>query len=101
MSNRLEVRAIVQPGTPDERTINLVGRNGWTLMNLVKSGPMGCSPIDQPAPRWSAYVFNLRQDFGLSIVTLHETHGGLFAGTHGRYVLQDDVVIVEPEPETE
>jgi len=42
---------------------------------------------DNPAPRWSAYVHNLRES-GVEIETVTEPHGGDFAGHHGRYVLR-------------
>lgn len=84
MSTRFEVRAIVQSGTQDERPLKAVSWKSWTLANLVQAGPVWCSPIDQPAPRWSAYVFNLPQDFGFSIVTMNETHSGPLTGTHSR-----------------
>ncbi len=67
------------------------GRDLWALLNLIEAGPKGCTPIDNPAPRWSAYAFNLRKA-GLNIETVHEPHGGAFSGTHGRYVLHSKVV---------
>ncbi len=67
------------------------GRNGWALDRLREAGPRGCTPIDQPAPRWSAYVFNLR-GLGVPIETQFEPHGGEFSGTHGRYILRAQVV---------
>ncbi|GGE20567.1 hypothetical protein GCM10011360_06540 [Primorskyibacter flagellatus] len=71
--------------------ITLKGRDLWALLNLIDAGPKGCTPIDTPAPRWSAYVFNLRQ-VGFHIETVTEPHGGAFSGTHGRYVLHSKVV---------
>ena len=59
----------------------------WALEELRRAGAQGCTPIDSPAPRWSAYVFNLRT-LGVDIETIHEAHGGEFSGTHGRYVLR-------------
>ena len=64
------------------------------MLELVKAGQRGCSPIDNPGPRWSAYVFNLRTEFGVAIETIHENHGGQFAGTHARYVLHSTVEIL-------
>lgn len=63
------------------------GRDRWALESLILAGDAGCTPIDNPAPRWSAYAFNLRQ-VGVNIETIHEPHGGPFSGTHGRYVLR-------------
>lgn len=69
------------------------GRDAWALSELMKAGPKGCTPIDTPGPRWSAYVFNLR-GAGLAISTLHEPHSGQFSGTHARYVLNTNITIV-------
>ena len=44
----------------------------------------------KPAPRWSAYVHELRK-MGVEIETIHEAHGGKFPGHHARYVLRCDV----------
>lgn len=74
------------------RVLKLNGRDAWTLNELVRCGERGCTPIDNPAPRWSAYVHNLRKE-GLRIETITEPHGGTFAGTHARYVLRTPVTI--------
>lgn len=63
------------------------GREAWALDRLRAAGPKGCTPITEPAPRWSAYVHKLRER-GVPIETLTEPHGGEFAGHHGRYVLR-------------
>lgn len=62
--------------------MHLVGRNAWTLSELVRAGAKGCTPITNPAPRWSAYVHRLRHDYGLDIETIHEAHSGPFPGNH-------------------
>ena len=69
------------------------GRARWALERLRAAGEAGCTPITEPAPRWSAYVHDLRE-LGVEIETVHEKHGGEFAGTHGRYVLRCRVVPV-------
>lgn len=74
----------------------LHGREAWALDKLVLAGARGVTPIDTPAPRWSHYVFLLRQR-GVSIATIHEAHGGPFPGHHARYVLRADVEILERE----
>ncbi len=79
---------------PDGRAVTVIGRDAWALRNLVEAGKAGCTPIDHPGPRWSHYVFKLR-GFGFVIETVHESHGGPFAGTHARYVLRSDVEIVD------
>lgn len=83
---------------PDGKPFTVTGRDAWTLAQLVWAGSKGCTPIDNPAPRWSAYVFNLRE-MGLNIETRHEPHYGPFAGTHGRYVLLNTVEIIRRSDE--
>lgn len=77
--------------TGEAFTIQVKGRDAWALDRLREAGPKGCTPIDQPAPRWSAYIFNLR-GLRVPIETVTEPHGGAFAGTHGRYILRARVV---------
>ena len=72
------------------KVVVVIGRDAWALCALIEAGARGCTPIDAPAPRWSAYVFNLRR-MGFDIETLHEPHGGPYAGTHARYVLRSTV----------
>ena len=81
----------IQPEGGEPFTIEAKGRDAWALDRLREAGPRGCTPINQPAPRWSAYVFNLR-GLGVPIETVTEPHGGAFAGHHGRYVLRARVV---------
>tara|TARA_R100000935_G_scaffold55957_1_gene86608 strand:- start:1427 stop:1732 length:306 start_codon:yes stop_codon:yes gene_type:complete len=78
---------------PNGATAHIVvkGRDKWALGNLMNAGTTGCTPIDNPAPRWSAYVFNLRE-MGVQIDTIHEPHGGDFSGLHGRYVLRSRIL---------
>ena len=71
----------------EELTVAVLGRDRWALEQLISAGPKGCTPIDNPAPRWSGYVHRLRQ-LGVPIETLIEAHSGPFAGHHARYVLQ-------------
>ena len=61
-------------------------RLAWALEALLRAGARGITPLSHPAPRWSAYVFDLRA-LGLPIETIRERHGGEFPGHHGRYVL--------------
>ncbi len=70
------------------------GRDAWALLELIQAGEAGCTPIDHPGPRWSGYVFNLRQ-LGLAIETVHEPHQGPFPGRHARYVLRSRLRVVE------
>jgi hypothetical protein len=81
-------RYIITPeGGEEPFAIEAKGRNAWALDRLCEAGPKGLAPIDQPAPRLSAYVFNLR-GLGVPIETAREPHGGEFAGSHGRYFLR-------------
>lgn len=91
MSKRLIVTA---RHMPDGRAFTAHGRDAWALLQLIDAGPKGCTPIDNPGPRWSGYVFNLKRDHGLAIVTHHEAHRGNFPGTHGRYVLMSELEII-------
>jgi hypothetical protein len=95
MVKRLKITARV---LPDGKPIMVHGRDGWALSELVRCGQSGCTPIDNPGPRWSAYVHKLRHEYGLSIETINENHGGPFAGTHARYVLRSHIQIVEIGP---
>lgn len=70
--------------------ITVSGRTLWGLESLIQAGAIGCTPIDTPGPRWSAYVFNLRE-LGVEITSVTEPHGGPFAGHHARYVLRSRV----------
>ncbi len=82
------------------RTIELIGRNAWALGALIHAGPVGCTPITTPGPRWSSYVHKLRHLHGLEIQTIDEEHGGPYAGTHARYILKSRVEFVEAVEES-
>jgi hypothetical protein len=56
MSNKLAIEYII-----DGNTHNVAGRDAWALSELIKAGEKGCTPVNNPAPRWSAYVHNLRK----------------------------------------
>jgi Winged helix domain len=78
------------------RAFELTGRDAWALSRLIAAGAKGVTPITEPGPRWSGYVFNLRR-MGLNIETRHESHAGPFPGTHARYVLHDKVQLLTPD----
>lgn len=80
----------VTPRAGEVFRIVVKGRDRWALEQLRKAGARGCTPIHNPAPRWAAYVHNLRER-GLEIETITEPHGGDFAGHHARYVLRSGV----------
>jgi hypothetical protein len=52
-------------------TLTFEGRGAFALDQLIKAGQRGCTPIDNPAPRWAHYVYKLRR-VGLSIQTHDE-----------------------------
>ena len=94
--NTLKKQAIhagfmVYPAQGDPFLINVNGRIKWALERLLGSGSAGCTPLTQPAPRWSHYIHQLR-GMGVEIETIHEPHGGGYPGHHGRYVLRARVV---------
>jgi hypothetical protein len=93
--NKLTVTVRIEP---DGDAVTLSGRDAWTMQQLLAAGERGCTPIDNPAPRWSGYVFNLRQ-MGFDIETVHEPHKGQFPGTHARYILRNHMTLCEQECE--
>lgn len=74
-----------------KREFILKGRCRWALENLMKAGAAGCTPIDHPGPRWSAYRWTLVHEYGVEIETKHERHGPPFEGSHARYTLVSQV----------
>lgn len=78
------------PGGERPRTFELKGRLGWALAQLATAGAQGVTPIERPAPRWSAYVHDLRT-IGFPIDTELVAHDGPYAGHHARYRLACDV----------
>ena len=72
------------------------GRDRWALEQLIEAGTKGVTPIDNPAPRWGAYIHKLREA-GVHVETVTEVHGGPFADTHARYVLRDHVCLLGQE----
>jgi hypothetical protein len=78
------------------RILELAGREDWALDSLLSAGPLGCTPIEHPGPRWSDYVFKLRRR-GINVETITEAHEGPYAGHHARYVLRDRVERLDPE----
>ena len=96
MTKRISITATVTEGVIT-RSITVSGRDAWALQELVAAGGKGCTPIDNPGPRWSAYVHKLRHRYGLTIETIHESHGGEFPGNHARYILRTKVTIRDDE----
>lgn len=81
---------IIHPEGAAPFAIQIKGREQWALERLDQAGPKGCTPITEPAPRWSAYVHRLRK-MGVAIETHHEPHGGAYPGNHARYILKAKV----------
>jgi hypothetical protein len=90
---RLMLKIRIGSGGP---VVILRGRDAWALQQLQAANDNGCTPIDNPAPRWSAYVHKLRKA-GIVAETIRERHGGPFAGEHARYVLRTEITILEIE----
>lgn len=80
------------PGGERPRTFELKGSLGWTVYQLAQAGAQGVTPIERPAPRWSAYVHDLRR-MGLPIETELAAHKGRYPGQHARYVLACDITL--------
>jgi hypothetical protein len=87
---------IVQDTRGEPRRIAVSGRDRWALESLMRAGPKGCTPIDHPGPRWSAYVFNLKEA-GVAIEKVTEPHKGHFPGHHARYRLACTVAPIRAE----
>jgi hypothetical protein len=66
------------------------------IVGIESSHDNGCTPIDQPGPRWSGYVHKLHKA-GIVIETIREVHGAPFSGLHARYVLRSLITILEKE----
>lgn len=86
---RLSIHVEVQDDD-GAHSIVVHGRDAWALRELVYAGNTGCTPLDNPGPRWSGYIFNLRR-MGIHVETIHERHGPPFSGSHARYVLRSAV----------
>jgi hypothetical protein len=45
-----------------ERKLALNGRKAWALDALITAGFIGLTTLENPAPRWSHYIWLLRRD---------------------------------------
>ena len=79
----------------ENQTAVVTGRVLWALEALI-DGP--CTPISRPAPRWSDYVFRLRNE-GVVIETEFEPHGGQYPGTHAKYHLKSEITFLDESDE--
>jgi hypothetical protein len=70
------------------------GQTAKALYALVTAGEKGVTALEVStwAYRFSAYCFDLRHKYGLSIETRREDHPG---GWHGRHVLHSQVTLGE------
>lgn len=84
----------IQNGDEPPFIVHLRGRQRWALEQLIRAGNAGCTPLHNPALRWSGYVHVLRA-LGIVIETIREEHGGDFPGHHARYVLRSAVALVQ------
>lgn len=81
----------------DGTEARFTGRVAWALAILHAKGLRGVTTLEiGTAPRWSHYVFRLRQA-GIQISTEHEHHGGAYSGTHGRYRLAVPITVLDVE----
>lgn len=87
----LMVRAQIGATGP---VVTVRGRDAWALLELTAANDNGCTPIDNPGPRWSSYVHKLRKA-GVVIETIREAHDAPFAGEHARYVLRSPITVLE------
>jgi hypothetical protein len=84
-------------GSDHKVIYQVVGREAQTLLWLYKAGKSGITAAEVScwALRLSAYVYELRHQYGLSIRTDHDLHNG---GWHGRYVLESSIEILPNNP---
>ena len=79
-------------------TFVCAGQTARCLLALVAAGDRGITALEVSnwALRLSAYVFELRNRFGLEVAMEREAHDGLCGpGWHGRYRLLSSVELVE------
>jgi hypothetical protein len=94
MTRAVSLTICIRVGDHNGPLVTVRGREAWALLALQAAGERGCTPIDHPGPRWSGYVYDLRQ-LGFVIETIHEPHGGNFPGSHARYVLHSSITVLD------
>lgn len=85
-----KLRVKVKDENGDAKEITATGRVLWALEQLAE-GPR--TPITRPAPRWSDYVFRLRNE-GVNIETDTVPHDGPYPGTHAQYHLRSTITFL-------
>lgn len=93
MEQHLTITVDILDTNPTVR-VTTKGRDAWALQELMHAGEVGCTPLDNPGPRWSGYVHNLRK-LGFIIETIRENHDGPFPGQHARYVLRSRIRVLD------
>jgi hypothetical protein len=101
--NRISLNALVEfvvhyPNFVEKRFVTK-GRRAQTLVCLVEVGTRGFTSAEVAswAYRLASYIYDLKEDFGLDIITNLEPHEG---GRHARYTLHSLVEIISiTEPE--
>ena len=97
MTGRLQMRVRVGAEGP---AVTLRGRDAWFLQELLKVGPRGLTTLEYPGTRISQYCMKNRRA-GIHIACDDEKHDGPFKGTHGRYRLVSDVVVLDVQGATQ
>src|SRR4051812_25554601 len=84
--------AIIFRKQGQEQTYFAKGRNAQALLWLQHREKNGvtAAEVSSWALRLGAYVFVLRHNYGLPIITIREPHEG---GNHARYVLREPIEI--------
>jgi len=93
MSARKTTLLVEISDDPEPRVVVVKGREAWALQELMQAGSVGCTPIEQPGPRWSSYIHKLRR-LRFDIESVPEPHGGAYAGPHVRYVLRSNLRLI-------
>ncbi|MDE3240721.1 MAG: hypothetical protein KGN33_17315 [Paracoccaceae bacterium] len=65
----------------------------WALEHLIRAGKRGITTLENPAPRWSAYLHKIKRA-GIPFTKVTEKHGGDFEGWHARFFIGEGVRIV-------
>lgn len=89
-----DIKTIIVTIADDPTPRKFNGRVAWCLNELLAAGERGCTPISNPAPRWSGYVHKLRKA-GVHVITFDEPHAGAYRGSHARYQLGVVVNVIE------
>jgi Winged helix domain len=64
----------------DDSILTVEGDDARALSRLVHAGEHGCTPINNPVPRWCHYVW--------------EAHSGAYAGHNARYVFRNALTVI-------